>query len=220
MTVSTLPQGTAARELATIGRDLYLRGLAHGASGNLSLRIDADRWLITPTNSCLGRLDADNLALIDGTGAHLAGAAPSKEARLHLAWYAARPECRAVVHLHSPCVTALVCRPLAAAAVLPPITPYLIMRIGSVGTVPFLPPGSDELAQAVGAAASRYGAVLMANHGFTVGGRDLADAAFNAEEIEETARLVLLNGDAPLRLLTNAEIDGLRRGSDSRNGGA
>jgi ribulose-5-phosphate 4-epimerase/fuculose-1-phosphate aldolase len=197
------------RRIVELCRSLHDRGYAHGSAGNVSARI-GDRVLVSPTNSCLGRLDPARLSEVTPAGQHVGGDEPSKEAPLHLGIYAERPDAGAVVHLHSTYATVLSCLadtdPDDAMA---PVTPYLMMRVGRVPMVPYHPPGSDALAAAVRAKAGAHRAVLMANHGFVVAGKTFEDAVFNAEELEENARLLVLTHGRRLRLLTPADIAAL-----------
>ena len=131
-----------AREaLVEFGRSLFLRGYSCGTSGNLSVRLPGDGgFLMSPTNVSLGRLDAGTISRLDVDGTHVDGAAPTKEAWLHLAMYAARPQDHAVVHLHSTHAAALSCRTdLTPDDAVPPLTPYVIMRVGRVALVPVQP---------------------------------------------------------------------------------
>jgi ribulose-5-phosphate 4-epimerase/fuculose-1-phosphate aldolase len=183
----------AARDaLADRARSLYERGYAHGSSGNLSVRV-ADGVLVTPTGSCLGRLDPARISKIAPDGRTLSGDPPSKEAFLHLAVYASRPSARAIVHLHCTCAVAVSCLVHDAPRnVLPPLTAYHVMRVGALALVPYFAPGDRALAAAVGALAASHRAVLLANHGPVVAGTSLDDAVDSAEELEQTARLSLL----------------------------
>ena len=188
------------------GRSLYDRGYAHGSSGNLSARVD-DGILVTPTGSSLGRLDPARIAKVAADGAHLSGDPPSKEAFLHLAMYAERPGANAIVHLHCACAVAVSCLVHADPRdVLPPLTAYHVMRVGTLPLVPYYRPGDRALAEAVRRVAARHRAVLLANHGPVVSGRSLDDAVDGAEELEQTARLALLLGERPVSLLTRAQI--------------
>ena len=136
------------------GKSLFDRRYSCGGSGNMSARV-ADGVLVTPTNSCLGRLEADRITKLDWDGKRLGGDPPPKEWVLHLAIYRARPDAGAVVHLHSPHAVAVSClNGLNADNVLPPITPYFVMRIGRLTLVPYYPPGDPELAEAAGRLAS------------------------------------------------------------------
>ena len=178
--------------LAARGRSLYDRGYAHGSSGNLSVRVD-DGVLITPTGSSLGRLDPASISKIDESGHHLTGEPPSKEAFLHLAMYTERPNARAIVHLHCTCAVAVSCMVHADHRnVMPALTAYHVMRVGQVPLVPYFPPGDRALAEAVRAVSRKHRAVLLANHGPVVAGKSLDEAVESAEELEATAKLMLL----------------------------
>lgn len=188
------------------GRSLYDRGYAHGSSGNLSARID-DGILVTPTGSSLGRLDPARIAKVDANGVHVTGDPPSKEAFLHLAMYAERAGANAIVHLHCTCAVAISCLVHADPRnVLPPLTAYHVMRVGTLPLVPYFRPGDRALAEAVRRVAAKHRAVLLANHGPVVSGKSLDDAVDSAEELEQTAKVALLLGERPLSLLTPGEI--------------
>ena len=201
MTESKLREAIAER-----GKSLYDRGYAHGSSGNLSVRVD-DAILITPTGSSLGRLDPARIAKVAADGALLEGDPPSKEAFLHLAMYAERPQSKAIVHLHCTCAVAVSCLvhedPRNA---LPALTAYHVMRVGVLPVVPYFLPGDRALARAVRAVAADHRAVLLANHGPVVAGKSLDDAVDSAEELEQTAKLALLLANRVVSLLTPAQI--------------
>jgi ribulose-5-phosphate 4-epimerase/fuculose-1-phosphate aldolase len=198
--------------IAELGRSLFDRGFGVGSSGNLSVRLPDGRVLVTPTNACLGRLDPARLAVLAADGTHLSGDRPSKESFLHLEVYRRRPLDTAVVHLHSTYSVAVSClADVDPADVLPPVTAYYVMRVGRLPLVPYFAPGDPALAAAVGAAAAGAHAVLLANHGPVVSGRDLEAAVYAAEELEETARLALLLRGLPTRFLTPEQVADLRR---------
>ena len=193
----------AAREsLVVLGRSLFDRGLTHGSTGNLSARI-ADGFLMTPTGSSLGSLDPSQLSRLDAAGRHVGGAAPTKESALHLAMYRERPGDAAVVHLHSThSVAVSLLADVDPGDVLPPLTAYYTMRVGKLPMLPYYAPGDAELAAAVGRAATKHHALLLANHGPVVSGTSLAAAADAIEELEATARLWLAVRHERLRPLT------------------
>lgn len=195
------------RELiATRGQSLYERGYAHGSSGNLSVRV-ADGILVTPTGSSLGRLDPARIAKVAPDGTPLAGDPPSKEAFLHLAMYAQRPQAHAIVHLHCTCAVAVSCLVHTDPTnVLPPLTAYHVMRVGTLPLLPYFRPGDRALADAVGRAAVKHRAVLLANHGPVVSGKSLDDAVDSAEELEQTAKLALLLADRTTVPLNAAQV--------------
>jgi ribulose-5-phosphate 4-epimerase/fuculose-1-phosphate aldolase len=202
---------TRLRErMAEFGRSLFQRGYGCGSSGNISVRLD-DGILVTPTNSCLGTLDPAQIAKVDWDGQHLSGGQPSKEAFLHLAMYGERPGEGAVVHLHATHSVAVSClEGIDNANVLPPITAYYAMRVGTLPLLPYYRPGDPALAGAVREAARSHHAMLLANHGPVVAGKSLEAAVYNAEELEETAKLYLLLRPHSYRCLTPAQLDELR----------
>lgn len=176
-----------------VARSLYDRGLTPGSSGNVSALAEDGGVVITPTGSCLGRLGAEDLVHLSEDGTPTRGGRPSKELPLHLALYDARPEVRAVVHLHSAYSVAVSC--LAGLDVddtLPALTGYHAMRVGRVPLVAYHPPGSSDLARAVRARAVDAHALLLANHGCVVGAADLEAAADAAEQLEQTAQVMLM----------------------------
>ena len=193
------------------GKSLFDRRYTCGGSGNMSARL-ADGVLVTPTNSCLGRLEKDRISKLDGDGKLISGDPPSKEWALHLAIYRARPDAGAVVHLHSPHAVAVSClNGLNSDNVLPPLTPYFVMRIGRLPLVPYYPPGDPGLAEAAGRVAGRCRGVLLAHHGTVVAGKDLDDAVYNAEELEETARLFLVLRNENYAVLNHDAVEELRK---------
>lgn len=206
-----MSDATTREALAARGAALAARGLAHGSSGNLSVR-SGGGFLMTPTGSALGRLDPARLSQLDAAGRHVAGDAPTKEAFLHLAVYAKRPSARAIVHLHCTCAVAVSCLVHENTSnVLPPLTAYQMMRVGPLPLVPYHPPGDRALATAVEVLAERHKAVLLANHGPVVAGTSLDAAVESAEELEEAAKLALMLHGRPVRTLTTAEIEELGR---------
>ncbi len=197
-------------EIVKWGRSLFERGYTAGSSGNISARID-DGFIATPTNSCLGFLDRDRLAKLDRDGSHLSGDKPTKELPLHLAFYDTRPAAAAVVHLHSTYSTALSClADVDPDDAVPPITPYVVMRVGRVPVVPYTRPGSADVAPLIRAKAPDHPAVLLANHGPVVAGTSLESAIFAMEELEETAKLVLLTRGLQVRHLSPEQIADLK----------
>ncbi len=193
-------------DICILAKSLYDRGYGCGASGNISVLTEAG-MIVSPTNSCMGRLDPARLSLVGRDGAHLSGDAPSKEAFLHLAMYQERPEMTAVVHLHSTHSVAVSClADIDPADVLPPVTAYYVMRIGRLPLVPYFPPGDRALAEAVRAKAKHHHAMLLANHGPVVAGRSLENAVYAAEELEETAKLWLMLRGEKTRFLSQAQV--------------
>jgi ribulose-5-phosphate 4-epimerase/fuculose-1-phosphate aldolase len=124
-------------QICALGRSIFDRGLTHGSTGNISARCE-NGWLLTPTGSSLGGLDPARLSRLDWNGKHLSGDPPSKESFLHLAMYEERARNQAVIHLHSTHSVAIsVLEGVDADNVLPPLTAYYVMRIGTLPLVPY-----------------------------------------------------------------------------------
>lgn len=190
-------------EICILAKSLFDRGLTNGASGNISARTSDGGLLVTPTGSSLGNLDPARLSTFDADGNLISGDAPTKEMSLHSAFYDTRgARTGAVVHLHSTHSVALSVLPdIDPDNVLPPITAYSIMRLGKVQLLPYFLPGDVAMGEAVRGLAGRRSAVLLANHGPVVAGKDLRAAIYAVEELEETAKLTLLTHGMKPRLL-------------------
>jgi len=196
-------------QIVLFGKSIYDRGLTHGSTGNISVRLD-DGWLMTPTNSSLGWLDPGALSKLDGDGALISGGAPTKESFLHRAVYDRRADAGAIVHLHSTHSVAVSCLPdTDPDCALPPLTPYSLMQCGRVPMLPYFGPGDMALADAVRGLAGKHTAILLANHGPVVAGKTLQAAMFATEELEATAKLHLLTRGHDPRLLTAEQISEL-----------
>ncbi|SEQ10924.1 Ribulose-5-phosphate 4-epimerase/Fuculose-1-phosphate aldolase [Devosia sp. YR412] len=204
-------EGETRLELARLSKSLFDRGFSVGSAGNISVAVP-DGLLITPTNSCLGFLDPDRITKLDADGNHVSGDAPSKEIFLHRAFYETRPGTGAVVHLHSTFATALSClTDVDAEDCIPPLTPYVVMRVGRVKLVPYVRPGDAKAGDLIRDLRGAHAAVLLANHGPVVSGKDLRSTVFAAEELEETAKLIVLLRNSPTRLLNSEQVDELNR---------
>lgn len=194
-------------QICLLGKSLFDRGLTVGSSGNISVRTDGGNWLMTPTNSCLGRLDPTRLSLVDAQGKLLNGDKPTKESFLHLAMYAQRPDAGAVVHLHSThSVAVSVLADIDKETPIPPITAYYVMKIGRLKLLPYYAPGDLSLANAVREVAAKHHAILLANHGPVVAGKTLESAVYATEELEETAKLFLLLHGNRINILDSEQL--------------
>ncbi len=222
-----LTEDLARAEICRVGRSLFERGYVHATAGNISVRL-TDGFLITPTDACLGTLVPERLARLDLEGRQIAGDRGSKTIQLHRRIYAAteaagRPA-RCVIHTHSTHLVA--CSLLADATggalvedaeLLPPITPYFVMKVGRVPHIAYQRPGAPEAAEAVAQAIARHAeagrmlqAVMLARLGPNVWHDSPAAAMAVLEELEETARLWLLTGARPAPL-DAARIDVLHQ---------
>ena len=202
---------TALREeIARVGQRLYARGYTVGTAGNISARLP-DGWLITPTDACLGTLDPARIAKVLTTGEWVGGDKPSKTLALHRGIYDRNADAHAVVHTHS---THLVALTLVGvwneADVLPPITPYYVMKVGHVPLITYQRPGHPDVAAQIAALANDVRAVLLDRLGPVVWHASVSNAAYALEELEETARLWLMTEPKPAPL-SDAQIDELRQ---------
>lgn len=200
------------RQMSELCRSLFDRGYSVGTAGNVSARLPDGSLLMTPTNSTLGAIDPERIAKLDTDGRHVSGDRPTKEVFLHQAFYETRPQAGAVVHLHSTYATALSClKDTDPEDCIPPITPYVVMRVGTVRMVPYVRPGDPAAGDLIRGLGGQCAAVLLANHGPVVSGRDLFGAVCAAEELEETAKLLVALQGRRTRLLAPEAIAELRR---------
>ncbi|KUF11966.1 3-oxo-tetronate 4-phosphate decarboxylase [Pseudoponticoccus marisrubri] len=185
---------TALREqICMLAASLFARGLTHGSTGNISARTADGGLLVSPTGTSFGRLDPGRLSRFDAQGRHVDGDPPTKEMPLHSAFYETRSSAGAVVHLHSCHAVALSMMPdVDPENFLPPLTPYGIMKLGRVKLLPFFLPGDSAMGEAVRGLAGRRSAVMLANHGPVVAGKDVEAACTAIEELEDTARLAMM----------------------------
>ena len=213
---------TERAEICRVGRSLFERGYVHASAGNISMRLpDAHGFLITPTDACLGFLEAAQLAQVDIDGHSVGGERASKTLALHRRIYAAEPSANCIVHTHSTHAVALTLTSTLAGVAnnhdaLPPITPYFVMKVGHVPLLPYHRPGDPAVARLVAdliALQHDRGvpirAVLLERLGPLVWHESPAAAMATLEELEETARLWLMPGPKPAPL-SAAQIDELR----------
>jgi ribulose-5-phosphate 4-epimerase/fuculose-1-phosphate aldolase len=226
--MTALTESQAREEICRIGKSLFDRGYVHASAGNISVRLDEAEgggFLITPTDACLGFLDPARLARLDADGKQLSGDTASKTIALHAGIYAAaRPfdaATRCVIHTHSTHCVALSLRETTE-EILPPLTPYFVMKVGHVPLIPYHRPGDPAAAVLVGETITRYGrqgtpirAVMLARLGPNVWHDSPAAAMAVLEELEETARLLCLAG-AQAAPLSGAQIDELRSSFGAR----
>ena len=213
MTRTPAPGHAALRdEVCRVGRSLFERGLVHATAGNLSVRLpDGQGFLITPTDACLGHLDPNDLAEVAPDGTQRNGLRASKTLALHRQIYDAEPGAHCVLHTHS---THLVALTLAGSggvwrpdAILPPITPYFVMKVGRVPLIAYHRPGDPAAAvlvaqaiRAARAAGAPIRAVMLDRLGPNVWHDSPAAAMATLEELEETARLWLMTQPRPAPL--------------------
>lgn len=206
---ASLSESSLRDEICRVGRSLFERALVAGSAGNISVRLpEGAGYLITPTDACLGFLDPARLARVDAAGQQTAGDRASKTLALHRRIYAADAQANCVLHTHSTHLVALTLQGVwSVHDVLPPITPYYVMKVGHVPLIPYERPGSepmaDRLVQAIEGARARgkpIRAVLHERLGPNVWHQSPAAAMATLEELEETARLWLMCNPKPAPL--------------------
>ena len=205
-------------DICRVGASLFARGYVHATAGNISVRLPEGGYLITPTDACLGTLDPARLALVNEAGVQTSGDRASKTLTLHRRIYGADPQARCVIHTHS---THLVAATLVQTGptddLLPPITPYFVMKVGHVPLIPYHRPGDPAVGELVAqriaqmqAAGTPIRAVMLDRLGPNVWHRSPAEASAVLEELEETARLWMLGQPRPTPL-TEPQIEELRQ---------
>ncbi|HET9820922.1 MAG TPA: aldolase [Burkholderiaceae bacterium] len=210
-------EGRLREAICRVGASLHARGYVHATAGNISARL-ADGFLITPTDACLGTLDPARLARVGLDGVQTAGEPASKTLALHRRLYAASPEAGCVLHTHSTHLVALTLQGVwSADDIVPPITPYFVMKVGHVPLIPYARPGDPAVADAVVARVAAHAArglalraVMLERLGPVVWQRTPEAASAVLEELEETARLWLMCDPRPAPL-GEPQIEELRR---------
>lgn len=208
-------------DICRVGHSLFARGLVHATAGNISVKLDADAgggFLITPTDACLGFLEPDALAWVDDEGVQRSGERASKTLALHRRIYAADETARCVIHTHSTHLVRLTLQGVwDEEDILPPITPYYVMKVGHVPLIRYHRPGdpaaADEVAAAIARAQLRGApirAVMLDRLGPNVWHENPSSAMAVLEELEETARL-WLNCEPRPQALQASQIEELRR---------
>jgi 3-dehydro-4-phosphotetronate decarboxylase len=194
-------------QICLLAKSMFDRGLTGGSTGNISARTPDGGLLVSPTGTSFGRLDPSRLCRLDEHGTVVDGDPPTKEMPLHAAFYDTRSTAGAVVHLHSCHSVALSMLPdVEEDNFLPPLTPYGIMKLGKVKLLPIIRPGDPAMGEAVRGLAGKRSAVMLANHGPVVAGKDVEAACNAIEELEDTARLALLTRGMNPRMLSEAQI--------------
>ncbi|MEP4343719.1 MAG: aldolase [Lentilitoribacter sp.] len=197
-------------QMCELAKSMFDRGLTGGSTGNISARTEDGGLLVSPTGTSFGRLDPARLSRFNSKGRLVSGDKPTKEMPLHSAFYDTRSQAGAVVHLHS-------CHSVAWSLMpevdednfLPPLTPYAIMKLGKVKLLPFYRPGDPQMGEAVRGLAGKRSAVMLANHGPVVAGKDVEAACNAIEELEDTAPLAIMMRGYKPRMLTQDQVTDL-----------
>ncbi|MBO9541696.1 class II aldolase/adducin family protein [bacterium] len=186
--------------LIDVCRRLYERGLIVAADGNVSCRIDAERFLTTPSGMCKGFLSPEDLVVVDLAGRALQGRRkPSSEFGMHAAVYRVRPDVKAVVHAHPPTATAF---SVAGVSLMAPILTEVVIGLGAIPTAPYATPGTPQVGEGVARLLVDYDCCILSHHGAVTVGQDLFEAFYRMETLEQTAKVALaahtLGGPRPL----------------------
>jgi ribulose-5-phosphate 4-epimerase/fuculose-1-phosphate aldolase len=204
-------------EICRVGASLYARGYVHASAGNISVKLDDGSFLITPTDACLGNLVASELAHVSANGVQLSGARASKTLVLHRSIYEASPQARCVIHTHATHLVSLTLQGVwRNSDIVPPITPYYVMKVGHIPLVPYQRPGAPSVAAEVArliqdstAQAAPIRGVMLDRLGPVVWHQSPAEASAVLEELEETAKLWLMS-DRQATALSDTQIQELR----------
>ena len=177
------------RQLTEVGKWLHQKGFVAATDGNLSVRLKDGRVLVTPANRSKGMLRPEDMVLVDMQGNKLSGEGqPSSELPMHLMIYQRRPDVRGIVHAHPPVATGYA---VAGLALDKAFLPEVVVSLGRVPLARYGTPGSQKLNAALRNLVSRHDAILMANHGVVTFGKDLLQAFFHMETVEQFARISL-----------------------------
>jgi L-fuculose-phosphate aldolase len=187
--VGSISEGIARRELVEFGAMLHAQGFVAGTDGNLSVRLDSNRVLITPTGCSKSRMQTRDMVVVDLSGKKMRGAQnASSEVAMHMAIYHTRPEVRAVVHAHPPTATAFAC---CGMALEDPLCAEVVMALGSIPLAPYAMTGTPELGESLRAHIQHRDAALLANHGAVTCGETLLQAYLRMETVEHFAKIAL-----------------------------
>jgi len=177
------------RQICKTGRKMYAHGFVVACEGNLSVRLDQDRILVTPAGACKGYLAPEDLLIADLSGVVLCGTRrPSTEIQMHLLYYRLRPDVRAVCHAHPPTATGFAA---AGRALEDAVLPEVIVGLDKIPLAPYGTPGTWELCARLEPLATKYDAVLLENHGVVTCGQDLTTAYQRLETVEQFAKILL-----------------------------
>ncbi len=176
-------------EAIFVAHNLFARGKVSGSSANMSVKIGKHVYM-TGTGTCFGTLKKEDFAILTADGEYVSGVKPSKELPLHLMMYQKDEKIRAVLHTHTFYSTLWSCLDHAQKSdCVPEYTPYLKMKLGTVGLVPYAKPGTESLFQSFKNVINNSDGFLLANHGPLVGGKSVLDAFYCLEELEESCKI-------------------------------
>jgi len=184
-----MDESSARKLIVEVGRLMYERSYVVSSDGNISIRLDENTVLATPTMTCKGRMTEDGLALTDMDGKALSDKRASSELAMHLLIYRMRPDIKAVCHAHPPHGTAFA---VAGLAIDKPILSEVVLTLGCVPLTGYGTPSTNELTEAMKPYVTHHNALLMANHGAVAYGEDIWQAWDRLETLEHTAKIAIL----------------------------
>src|SRR3954468_17624957 len=185
-----MDESSARKLIVEIGKLLYDRSYVVSSDGNVSIRLDENTVLATPTMTCKGRMTEEMLAITDLDGKPLNDRRASSELAMHLLIYRERPDVKAVCHAHPPHGSAFA---VAGLAIDQPVLSEVILTLGCVPLAEYGTPSNDELSNAMRPLLKHHNALLMANHGAVAYGSELWQAWDRLETLEHTARIAILS---------------------------
>jgi L-fuculose-phosphate aldolase len=178
------------RNLVKFGKWLYRLGFMPGSSGNLSVRLNRDWILATPTGCSKYLLKPEDMVVVDLEGRQISGSRKvTSEIAIHLAAYHVRADVSAVIHAHPPLATGFAC---AGRALDEPLCSEAVMILGPVPLAPYATTGTNDLAASLSSLIPDHTAILMANHGAMTYGDSLLDAFLKMETVEHFAHICLV----------------------------
>lgn len=176
-------------QIVYFGRMLHHRGYVAAMDGNLSVRLDEDRILATPTAMCKSMMRPSDLVVVDMEGRHIRGRRKvSSEIGMHLLIYRLRPDIQGIVHAHPPTATGFAAAGLALDK---PLVCEVVVGLGCIPLAEYGTPGTPELASALEPFVPDYDALLMSNHGVVSYAEDLHHAYMKMETVEHFAQIAL-----------------------------
>ena len=196
------------KDICEVGRRVYQRGFVAANDGNISIRLEADRVLCTPTGVSKGYLNEDMLAICDMEGEQVAGSMKiSSEIRMHLEIYKMRADVSAVVHAHPPTATGFA---VAGIELTKCVLPEVIVSLGGIPLADYGTPGGPDIVEPMKPLLREYDAVLMANHGVVTLGSHVMDAHFKMETVEHFAKIALVAQQlGAVHTLADKDVDDL-----------
>ena len=196
------------KDICEVGRRVYQRGFVAANDGNISIRLEADRVLCTPTGVSKGYLNEDMLAICDMDGEQVAGSMKiSSEIRMHLEIYKMRADVSAVVHAHPPTATGFA---VAGVELTKCVLPEVIVSLGGIPLADYGTPGGPDIVEPMKPLLRDYDAVLMANHGVVTLGSHVMDAHFKMETVEHFAKIALVAQQlGAVHTLADKDVDDL-----------